>query len=454
MARLPVVGADDSQWGGLLNEFMLVAHRADGTLRGVSTLLDVRDFEVAGDGVTDDSVALTNCLKDASDNAKTVFIPSNMNIRVTRNLFIYGNASIVGENKYRSRITLDGDLEASGAGMSAYWVNCGIAGKGGAVSTWTGSISNVHFSVTAKGSGTGAALHALQFHRADDFAFENCIIDLRPVGHANRAAMASQIDGNWCSSPGTAHGRIVNNMVFGQNNGNPSTGGSGGINLVGLQYGLIAGNRVEGFADDAIAMINCSHCIVRDNWVKGVRSRIAAFSGNDIVFIANYLERQAGADGVWVANTDFYAAYLAGSASAAPENIKFIGNTALLPATAPDGGGYHNFLDLGGVRGCVASGNIFINDSNQSNKPRLLTWVFTAFPGWTDPTGKDPPGKSRPYRVMLTNNLMTGEYPGRIEEAAVLADDLVGPIIYEGNLASAYVVFGSNSYREDSNKTL
>jgi hypothetical protein len=55
---------------------------------------------------------------------------------------------------------------------------------------------------------------------------------------------------------------------------------------------------------------------------------------------------------------------------------------------------------------------------------------------------------------MLTNNLLTGQHPGRIEEAAALAADLVGPIIYQGNIASSYNVFGANSFREDSNKVV
>ena len=54
---------------------------------------------------------------------------------------------------------------------------------------------------------------------------------------------------------------------------------------------------------------------------------------------------------------------------------------------------------------------------------------------------------------MLTNNLMTGQYPGRIEEATVIATGLVGPIVYHGNSASSYNVFGTNSYLEPSNKT-
>lgn len=450
MARLPMVGADTHQWGTLLNEFLRVAHREDGTPRGAAQYLDPRDFGVVGDGVTDDSAAFTACLTAAAENGWTVFIKAGLNIRVTTNLFIYGQASLLGENPRHCQITLDAPLPID---AFAYWVNFGIPAKGGTPDAWSGRVQNVQLVTTSNALGARDYLQVVQLHKAQDFVFEDCILDLTALGHAPVAAMVSQIDGNWCASPGTARGQVINNRVVGRSNGNPTTGGSGGINLVGLDRGLIAGNHIEGFADDAIALIDCRHCIVRDNWVKGVRSRIAAFSGNDITFTGNYLERQAGHDGVWVTNTDFYATHLAGAFSAAPENIKFIGNTAVLPAGASDGG-YHNFLDLGGVRGCVASDNIFVNDSPQTNRPRVLTWVFTAFPAWVDPTGQDPPGKSRPYRVMLTNNLLTGQHPGRIEEAAVSAADLVGPIVYQGNLAHSYNVFGLNSYLEPSNKAV
>ncbi len=35
MARLPIDGADTSVWGALLNEFLLVSHNADGTIKSV-----------------------------------------------------------------------------------------------------------------------------------------------------------------------------------------------------------------------------------------------------------------------------------------------------------------------------------------------------------------------------------------------------------------------------------
>jgi len=451
MARLPIPGADGNQWGAVLNDFLRVSHRADGTPRGAGHMLDPRDFGVVGDGVADDSVAFNLCLKAAGDTGRPVFIPAGATIRVTRNLFIYGRACLVGEDRERSSIVLDGDLEAQGAGMSAYWVNFGITSRGGSVIAWVGRVSGVQFRVTLAGFGSASAMHAIQFHRAEDFVFEDCLIDLRPIGHRNCAAMASQYD-NWCAAPGTARGRIENNTVLGASDGNPATGGSGGINLVGLDGGLIAGNRVEGFADDAIALIDCRNCLVRDNRVKGVRSRIAAFSGSDITFLANILERQAGADGIWVASTDFYCAFLAGAYSPAPENIRFICNTAVLPASAVDNGGYHNFLDIGGVRTCIATGNIFINDRNATARTRALVWPFNVFAGWVDPTGKDPQGISRPYRVIVANNIFAGAYGGRFEEIAVLAADLIGPIVYEGNMASGFGVVGPNSHVGPSNQ--
>ena len=35
MARLPVPGSDDGTWGDLLNDFLVVAHNSDGTLKSV-----------------------------------------------------------------------------------------------------------------------------------------------------------------------------------------------------------------------------------------------------------------------------------------------------------------------------------------------------------------------------------------------------------------------------------
>lgn len=36
MARLPIPGSDDGNWGDILNQYLLVAHDSDGTLKSVA----------------------------------------------------------------------------------------------------------------------------------------------------------------------------------------------------------------------------------------------------------------------------------------------------------------------------------------------------------------------------------------------------------------------------------
>ncbi len=38
MSRLPTVGADDNDWGNVLNDFLQVAHNADGTLKSTTSI--------------------------------------------------------------------------------------------------------------------------------------------------------------------------------------------------------------------------------------------------------------------------------------------------------------------------------------------------------------------------------------------------------------------------------
>jgi hypothetical protein len=209
---------------------------------------------------------------------------------------------------------------------------------------------------------------------------------------------------------------------------------------------LIAENCVQGFRDDAIAVISCANCVIRDNWAKGIDSRIGSLSGKHNTFINNYLERQPGNDGVWHSPTTFYVTNLASSSGIppTPEDIKFIAKTAVLPAGAPDSGVATEFLLLGGVNGCVVYGNSFINNSNQTKRPHLRLI----------PQGFDPtlPGDkvSRPVSVAIINNIMSGKFPGTIEDT--IGGGPAGPIIYAGNIASAYTILHPNSFRVSATK--
>ena len=75
-ARLPTVGGDGGNWGNVLNEFLEVGHRSDGTLKGVVDVINVKDFGAVGDGVTDDTAAIQSALDAVPLSGGTLYIPS------------------------------------------------------------------------------------------------------------------------------------------------------------------------------------------------------------------------------------------------------------------------------------------------------------------------------------------------------------------------------------------
>jgi len=125
MARLPEIGADADAWGALLNEFLRIAHREDGTLRSTYEVTNVQDFGATTavhafatlqeaivaanrtDGLPlsmDDSLPTIQAAIDASGLASdskggTVYIPKGFyvlrgNLRVSRCCKIIGAGSV------------------------------------------------------------------------------------------------------------------------------------------------------------------------------------------------------------------------------------------------------------------------------------------------------------------------------------------------------------------------
>lgn len=94
MARLPVPGQDNNTWGQILNDFLVVEHNTDGTLkiRNDGTLdvyakkadlgyVNLLDYLPAGpDGVSSNSAIIRQAIVDASGSGpRRVFIPQQAN---------------------------------------------------------------------------------------------------------------------------------------------------------------------------------------------------------------------------------------------------------------------------------------------------------------------------------------------------------------------------------------
>jgi hypothetical protein len=96
MARLPDQGGDVGNWGILLNDFLSVSHLADGSLRGVINVVNVKDFGAVGDGTTDDTAAIQQAL-DSVAHRGTVFIPQpTVSYKTTESLRIEKSLQLLG----------------------------------------------------------------------------------------------------------------------------------------------------------------------------------------------------------------------------------------------------------------------------------------------------------------------------------------------------------------------
>ena len=125
MSRLPVVDGDNDNWGTILNDYLLVTHKNDGTQEddsiGEAAILDdavtpakinsalnyifnnitvndiiakgprvdVRAFGATGDGVADDTIPWNNCRTYARSIGAFAYIPAGVEIAVTSQLIVY-----------------------------------------------------------------------------------------------------------------------------------------------------------------------------------------------------------------------------------------------------------------------------------------------------------------------------------------------------------------------------
>jgi hypothetical protein len=70
MARLPAVGGDDGNWGTLLNDFLLVAHNSDGSVKNGAVTRDALSSAV--------QTIIDNALTQTSGDARYLQLGNNL----------------------------------------------------------------------------------------------------------------------------------------------------------------------------------------------------------------------------------------------------------------------------------------------------------------------------------------------------------------------------------------
>src|SRR5690349_11162716 len=125
MARLPVPGSDNGAWGDILNEFLLVEHATDGTLKPAGSLAAKADDSSVVHLTGNETVAGTKTFSASP----TVPTPTSDGHAATK-LYADGKVSSARQVIAGTGLTGGGDLSADRTLAVSYGVAAGTATQG------------------------------------------------------------------------------------------------------------------------------------------------------------------------------------------------------------------------------------------------------------------------------------------------------------------------------------
>jgi|SRR3989344_2057545 len=104
MARLPIPGADDGQWGNILNDFLKTGHRDDGANKNNFEVVNVKDFGAIGNGVSDDTASITAAIAavTANEQGGKVYLP--VGIYLVTGIIVPSEVILIGSGQESTMI--------------------------------------------------------------------------------------------------------------------------------------------------------------------------------------------------------------------------------------------------------------------------------------------------------------------------------------------------------------
>ncbi len=416
-----------------------------------STLVNAADISVTTFGITgtgDESAKLQTAFDSIAGTGNTLTIPSGMTITVTKNMFLYGSCSIRGLDVNNSS-TIQCDADLSNDLGRQYWISVGISrhrNNGGVQNTFNGSIKDM----TIKATSNAKFSRAIFIFNTNGTTIDNVKFDFTS-GVSNPpdclfGATESGNNGNWEPNGATSMTNVtIKNSII---NTNHSHTDSEGFGLCNVNIVLIDNNTLNNIGDDPIGCHNATNVTISNNTCYSIDGRILVDNCTNATISGNYVERVAERGTTWYGGGAMIYAGLEIPGAPAPGNITVTNNTVVIPSSVP---AYTYGIRLLGVRTAAVSSNLLKMDSANGGCCIRIE-ADTSQPSWNDPAipQLDADHIARPRDVTISNNVLSGSYPGGIEQTGVSAN-LTGPFTVQNNTAGSYCWFSNNCFIYNSN---
>ncbi len=437
MARLPVVGSDDGNWGSILNTFLGVAHNSDGTLTSNGTV-----FVVASDGPTTfQNVATYNCDGTADDvqiQAAIDSLPSTggsimlsrgtFNIAARIDLGTKTNIDICGEG-WSTVIKLTANTDTQ------------LIGSSGACARIT--IRNIAFDGNRSNQSTGTTRQAIRFtsSSAQDIKLQNlyihdtynhgisisclkvhitnctiasCGLGVSPgdggiiLNSPSDSCIVSGCEIRSCGGDGISNQGTRHNIVNNKSHDNQDTG----INLAGGGH-IVIGNEVylnynsginTGSGDNLVICYNICYANGRNTGANPSNAGIRVRDSTSVV--------DTSTDVIVMGNRcyDDTSTYALGGSSGQLYGIEIM-HGAVGGASSPDylvitGNDVRSNLTTNIYRNNVGYNVLISNNLGDDSSPRLVTETFSMItPGATAITWTSMPSSQTEFNGATRNRI-------------------------------------------------